>query len=715
MSASDDTPAFDLGRAPEASHRGFAALRRIRASLVPEAAPPCPQRYRLRERLGEGGLGVVYAAYDPTLDREVAIKVLRQQSNPGPAAKRLVREARAMARLTHANVVEVFDFGEQDGRGFLVMEKLVGETLGQWLQCKRSLAEILEVFGQAAQGLIAAHEVGIVHRDFKPANVMVSSDGVVKVLDFGLARAYGITPSAATTAPTSPGTGPLGDEVTEAGLVLGTPSFMAPEQHQGLPADAQSDQYAFCVALFRAVYGVMPFYGETADTILEAKLSMRLPPGPIASSVPRRLANAIARGLSPQPRLRWSSMEALLAAMGPRRVHTIVAASLGAFAVAGLLTTSMATAAPAASSSVAEAPVELAESATSVLAQGEQLREQLRHAESQARLSDAIGFADQMILLGQATETAVLVIDGLHDRGHIQMQRGLPDPAAQDAMDSAYAAQSANDELRELRAATLAISALVQTGDLAAATRWSRTTEALLQRAEHVGQRHAEALCARGTLLRNLGDAAAARAQYERALGIAQSTSAVDIATTAAAQAGIAASSIDLEEFDVAYDAYSDAYDSLVQHLGAKHTKTATVMMNLGIAASSMGKLDEAEEHLRAARSVFVETTAADAPYVAFCDHSLAAVAAVRRDHPKALALFSSARDGFRRAHGERHHTLVRANIGISNAQLAMGQRDQARRTAAHARRMAESLFDPGHPAIGHAVVAEQSAAAPAQ
>ena len=220
-------------------------------------------RYRLERELGAGAMGVVHAAFDPDLERRIALKVLRGATATTQARDRLLREARAMARLSHPNVVTVHEVGTAGGRDFVAMELIHGETLAEWLRAKpRPPAAILDAFLAAGRGLAAAHAAGIVHRDFKPHNVLRSRDGRIVVTDFGLAReAHGALPPAldqtlpagVTASASSPLVG-----LTVAGSLLGTPAYMAPEQWQSGPVTPATDQFAFCVALWEALAGQRP-------------------------------------------------------------------------------------------------------------------------------------------------------------------------------------------------------------------------------------------------------------------------------------------------------------------------------------------------------------------------------------------------------------------------------------------------------------------------
>jgi serine/threonine protein kinase len=283
-------------------------------------------RYRIVHRIGSGGMGTVYSAFDPTLDRTVALKVLHDKLESGDAEQRLLREAQAMARLSHPNVVTVHDAGMKDGRPYVAMEFVEGYDLRTWLRReKRSWSEIVDMFVAAGDGLAAAHAAGLIHRDFKPGNVMVGNDGRVRVTDFGLARAAEAGSREAPRASPGPlatpvadaeSSSPLETPLTQAGMVLGTPAYMAPEQALEGRADHRSDQYAFCVSLYVALFGKHPL-GEFSNlpefvALLETD---DVSPPPADHPVPARIVAAIMRGLSRSPEERFPDMNALLHAL----------------------------------------------------------------------------------------------------------------------------------------------------------------------------------------------------------------------------------------------------------------------------------------------------------------------------------------------------------------------------------------------------------------
>jgi len=288
------------------------------------------ERYVLLESLGTGGMGEVYAAYDRNLDRKVALKMLRTEDPH--YRERLTREAHAMARLSHPNVVPVFDAGIIDRKVFVAMEFVPGGTLkARHASHKDTWRETLHLYLEAGRGLAAAHAAGIVHRDFKPENVLVSESGHVKVTDFGIARSVGdrgslkrdgelppAPPSAPAELPRS-----LGDAMTVAGELLGTPGYMAPEQYFSEDVDERTDQFSFCVSLYEALYGQKPFAGTDISELATATANGQVREAPKDSDVPPRLRRVLLRGLSAERGARYPSMQALLdeLARDPRAVR----------------------------------------------------------------------------------------------------------------------------------------------------------------------------------------------------------------------------------------------------------------------------------------------------------------------------------------------------------------------------------------------------------
>jgi eukaryotic-like serine/threonine-protein kinase len=300
-----------------ASHESGAAIgpsSHRASSVVAEGARV--GRYVVLERIGEGGMGVVLRAYDPKLRREIALKVMRPSTKMrgGEGQQRMLREAQALARLNDPHVVAVYDAEITDDGVYIAMEYVEGRTLRAWLrEGSHTWREALEMVLAAARGLAAAHRAGVVHRDVKPGNVLIGEDGRVRLTDFGLARedddpppgSESFTPAGEQDEETD-GSSPL----TQVGTVLGTPAYMAPEQHERQVADARSDQYALCVMLWEALYGRRPFQGANEEALAEAKL--RGPALRPSTSVPEWMHTLLLRGLCVDPGERWTSVDALV-------------------------------------------------------------------------------------------------------------------------------------------------------------------------------------------------------------------------------------------------------------------------------------------------------------------------------------------------------------------------------------------------------------------
>ena len=318
-----------------------AAITGVRRHTPSNEMPARIGRYLVIERLGEGGMGVVFAAYDPQLDRKVAIKLVRPaytETSGDEAQARLLREAQALARLRHPNIVQVYEVGAYGEEVFVAMEFIAGVTLRTW-QFKHagSWREIIKVYSAAGRGLAEAHRAGLIHRDFKPDNVLVTPDGEARVLDFGLAARDGAP--TATSPELSQG---LSVNLTMPGALLGTPAYMSPEQHRGDIADVRSDVFAFSVSLFEALYGIRPFAGDTLPEICNSLFAGKITPPPPFVKIPAWVRRVVYRGLRVNPDERPQDMATVLKALSrdPARllisavVILIVAAIIGALVLA---------------------------------------------------------------------------------------------------------------------------------------------------------------------------------------------------------------------------------------------------------------------------------------------------------------------------------------------------------------------------------------------
>ena len=287
-------------------------------------------------------MGQVLRAYDPRLDREVAIKVVREPSRT--AAARLLREAKMMAAIRHPNVVPVYDVGTDGEDVFVAMELIHGQTLRDWCDTARPWWEVLDVFKHAAAGLDAAHRLGVVHRDFKPANVMVDLDDAgavkfVRVMDFGLAVSAEDTTAHPTPTGSSEDVYLQSDRLTQTGTIVGTPCYLAPEQEAGAPGTPGTDQFAFCVALFEALYGKRPFEAEGHRELSRKKWGGEIEDRPVGTTVPQAVHEVVLRGLRADPTARWPSVpelvEGLEQAARPRTIPRWQLAGFTALAGAG--------------------------------------------------------------------------------------------------------------------------------------------------------------------------------------------------------------------------------------------------------------------------------------------------------------------------------------------------------------------------------------------
>jgi eukaryotic-like serine/threonine-protein kinase len=305
-------------------------------------------RYVVLSLVGRGGMGEVYAAYDPELDRKVALKLLHQGDQGGDSAgrARLLREAKAIARLSHPNVVVVHDAGTIDDRVFIAMEFVDGQTLSGWLAARpRTWREVRDIFLDAGRALSAAHAAGLVHRDFKPQNVMVGDDGKVRVMDFGLAAQAGTHDAGEKPELVEGGidaaalTHTVTVALTRTGTLVGTPAYMAPEQFLAEPADARTDQFSFCVALHEALFGERPFASDSLAVLATAVIGGRVREPAQKGRAPAWIRRLILRGLQTKREQRWPSMDELLRSLGRdperQRRRLIAVAAAGVLLLGG--------------------------------------------------------------------------------------------------------------------------------------------------------------------------------------------------------------------------------------------------------------------------------------------------------------------------------------------------------------------------------------------
>jgi serine/threonine-protein kinase len=277
--------------------------RAVMSNMARGGPPPALGRYRIDTVLGSGGMGIVYRGFDPQLARPVAIKVVRRAGDDSAGRARLVREAQALARLSHPNVCHVYDVGTQDEEVWVAMELIDGVQLRQWASEGRTREEIVDALLGAADGIAAAHNVGLVHRDIKPENVLVTRDGRPIVTDFGLARHEDAIDVNAPTVASDP-------QLTATGAIAGTPAYLAPEQLLGDPIDARVDQFAWAVMAWELLTNSRPFPIVFAVRVEAVRAGVAQP-----ANMPKHLFDALARAMSATPSDRFPSMRELIAAV----------------------------------------------------------------------------------------------------------------------------------------------------------------------------------------------------------------------------------------------------------------------------------------------------------------------------------------------------------------------------------------------------------------
>ncbi len=332
-----DSSVADLPSCPfsEAGVEAAAIRGRVAQSLFGEPSVVVRiGRYEVGDRIGVGGMGVVYSARDPELGRLVALKVLSSRRSADPRQReRLIGEARTLARLSHPNVVQIYEVGEHEGSIFLALEFVQGETMATWQRRPgRSWQEVLSAYLDAARGLAAAHQVGVVHGDVKPANILIGVDGRVRVVDFGLARDAGADEASTQSEDRTSESTTIGP--VRGGAIAGTPAYMAPEQARGRGVDARSDLFSLCVSLFEGLHDIRPYGAKELQALGDCPVDARGLRALVQrrSAAPSWVLKVLTRGLEPDPRRRFADINALIAAFTAapqRRRRRIVAGTVG--------------------------------------------------------------------------------------------------------------------------------------------------------------------------------------------------------------------------------------------------------------------------------------------------------------------------------------------------------------------------------------------------
>jgi tetratricopeptide (TPR) repeat protein/predicted Ser/Thr protein kinase len=690
------------------------------------------------DRIGAGGMGVVFRAYDPELDRKVAIKLLRapdELADVEEARARMLREAQALARVTHPNVVAVHEVGVHDGRVFLVMEFVDGETLATWQAAPdRAVDALIEAYVDAARGLAAAHRAGLVHRDFKPENVLVGRDGRVRVVDFGLVGL--VAPS-----------GEVADEVdgpvdlTRTGMMLGTPRYMAPEQHRRDPLTARTDQFGFSIALWTALAGAPPFEGATYRALVRNVLAGTRTEPPRDSRMAPHVRRALERGLAVEPEARWPDMDALIAALAPPRQRS----RAGLLAVGGAVAIA-ATAATAAlvltRSDEPAAPVPCAGMAALLApiwspARGAELTRAL-HATGATRADAAAAtitgrldaFGAAWIDARQATCAATRVRGDQSEAVMDLRMRCLDQRARElDALAATLASTTAR-QIDQAVAATYKLTPIDACADVVAlsAPIPPPTAAALRVLVDQLGAaearvkaradagRYQEAvalglplvIAANATGYRPLaaeltqllgdaeaqaGDAATARTSLDQAAWLAEASHHDALAARAWTSLAFVAGYLGGDA--PAGDRAARQADAAVLRIGDPPEARGRLELNLGAIAYGRGDAPGAIAHWELARALWTRALGDDHPDVARVLNNLGAVYGdVGRDEDATVAL-RRAITIWARAFGERHPLTARARHNLGAQLRQLGALDDARaELEASAAALAEILGD---------------------
>ena len=712
--------------------------------LVEHPEPVRIGRYVVLGSLGEGAMGVVYRAYDESLDRKVALKLLHpQRGDPRAARLRLQREAQALAQLSHPNVVQVYDVGEWNGLDFIALELVRGETLRTWMAARaREWAEIIEVFVQAGRGLAAAHAAGLVHRDFKPDNVLIAEDGRARVADFGLALAVGSEEPLPSTDLTQSSIASL--RVTEVGTLIGTPGYMSPEQFMRAGTDARSDQFAFCVALFEALYGYRPFAGDTVEQLSRrVLLGERLAP-PVRTRVPSWVEATLARGLAIEPDHRFPSMDALLAELtrdrsqGRRRLRWLARAAAAAAVVAAAVGYQQWDEAQRTEACAAQGDAIAAEwNETAKQA----LREGLRRTGVgyvEATLDKVIPYFDAQAQAWRAARTQACTdarvrgtwseelldrASGCLDERRMELAALVAELSRADAKTVQRAVVAAAglrpvapclDALQlqrrpappDDRAAVRAVQAsLSQVGALRAAGRYAEAlalAQSTLREAEALRWPPlvAAATLAVGDALERMGDYAAAERTLEDGYFAAVDANAAETAAAAAILlVGTVGRNLARPSEGIRWARHAEG---LLDELGEPDDglRRARSLTQQGLVFAHRGAYDEAQARFERALAIREKTLGPGHPEVAFAFMNLGNVSFHRGAYDEARARFARALEIQVEALGPGHPDVAATHNNLGAAFERLGAYDEARALHERALAIQEAALGPEHPEL---------------
>ena len=646
-----------LETGPAAGIESRVMLERARARLLGrvEETPGRVGRYVVLQRIGAGAMGVVLRAYDPKLRREVALKIVRPRGGLSgtEAQTRLLREAQALAQLAHPHVVAVYDAEITQGGVCIAMEFVEGQTLRAWLRERsRAWPEVLGMLTSVVRGLAAAHATGLVHRDVKPDNCLVGTDGRLRVTDFGLAR---VTDGASSSLGDVPVAVDEDEPLTRDGTIMGTPPYMAPEQHEGSAADAATDQYAFGVLMWEALYGSRPFHGRTLQALTAAK--RRGPPERPSKDVPRWLHEVVRRTLAVRPSDRWPSMPALLEAIVSGRARVRKQRAMLAVAGVGLAALGLAGWQQVDRHRTATACEELGASIHRD-AWNDAMRSRLRAAtRSETTYASMLSWIDPYVARWQELRTTLCLDEEIEGRFGSNVAAGAREclDERRDALAQLLEVLAEGEGIDSRRAVTAVVRLppLDPCVDPAALTRRGRLPDA--------PQPLAEALELRRSLQRARGLAATER--DAEALELAEALNG------RAAAAGLSALELEIS-----------AFAGLMAGRAGRHEAAEATLRRVVVEAGALGMDEVAAD----AATALVSTVGQGLGRVgAALAHAETAALLVDRVEPE--------------GRGPRHIRLLDV---LARVHIEAGRDEEAERVHARAIEMAEAMLGPEHPLI---------------
>jgi tetratricopeptide (TPR) repeat protein len=678
--------------------------------------------YIVGDVLGEGGMGIVFAARDPDLDRKVAIKVLRPEVFGGDdglfaARARLLREAQAMAKLSHPNVITVYRIGVFEGHTFVAMEYVGGGTLRAWVAGKTH-EQILDAYLAAAEGLAAAHAVGLVHRDFKPDNALVGLDGRVRVTDFGLVASERTDDDRDVRSLT----------LTQTGAILGTPAYMAPEQHEGLEADARADQFAFCVSLYEALYGERPFASPTLERLVANVMATRVTE-PAVDNVPRHVRRTLLRGMARDPEQRFASLSEIVERLRPSAASRLSAIwdadrrrrIRDAFA-----------AVPSARAKDTHARVEAVIDAWCD-AWIERHAEHVRTLRERANAHETAAFLDRRLEELELTLAELERVDEENLDGTISLAAGLT-PVDQLAHVVPLPAEPARrGEVAVLAARVQEVHTHLRFGRYLQGMELARAIEDAVERTDYAPLVAFHAL-ARGRLHIALDERDLALRPLRRAVELAARAGEPAIEAAAAtfmvqavahepsraedmlpaARSAVERARLPLEtarlEYVLAFNAQSrhdyeaarTHYERVFAIWEEAGAPLAFEMIfsgyaNYGAALQTLGDLEGARAAYAKSREMLVASIGGDHPLVGDLETNLGACEESQNYFAQALVHHEAALAAYRRAYGERHARVAIAHYNIGDALVKLDRNDEALAHYTLAYDMRHSLFGDEH------------------